>query len=838
MSRAELLRQGLRMLRRDWRGGELRLLAAALVIAVGAVTSVGFFVDRVRQGLQRDAAQTMGGDAVVESDRPVDPAWPAEAQRRGLRSARTVAFPSMALGDVPGAAGAPLLVAVKAVSANYPLRGAVRIVDGGAQRDAQGVPASGSAWVEAPVLLSLGEKVGGYLRLGDARLRIAAVIAAEPDRLVQVMGFAPRVLINEQDLPATGLVQPASRVTYRWLIAGDRAAVRALVASLSPRLARGQHLETLDDGRPEMQKTLARADQYLGLVALMTVLVAAVAVGGVARRFCARHLDDCALMRCLGLAQRQILELFAWEFAALGTLASLAGVAAGLGLHLVLLRLFARLLQGDVPLPSAYPALQGLACGLLLLLGFALPPLEQLRRVPPLRVLRRDVGPPGRRVVLAYVAGAAAFAALLLWTAGDARLGAIVGAGFVGCVAAFALAARGLLALLASARRGAVRLAAVGVPWRFALAGVQRRPGASVAQLVALALGLTALLVLAVARTDLVDEWRGQAPPDAPNRFLINIEPDQVEAVRAQLLAAGVAEPRLEPMVRGRLVAIDGRRVGPETYDDERARALVDREFNLSYRADAPAHNKIVQGRWFAPGADELSIEEGIARRLRIRLGQRLRFDVAGEPVEATVTSVRRVNWDSMRVNFFVIMDPSLLRGAPQSFITSFHLAQRLAALPAELVRRFPNLTVIDTDQVLEQVRSLLDRIIAAAQFLFVFALAAGILVLSTALAASHDERVREAALLRALGATRRQLGRAQTAEMVLMGSLAGLLAAAGAAAIAWALARYAFDFDFTPRWWTLVAGVAGGNLAALLGSRARMRRILAAPPMASLRES
>lgn len=836
MTRLSLVSQSLRMLRRDWRSGELRLLALALVIAVAAITSVGFFVDRLRGGLQRDAAQYMGGDAVLDADHPIADRWDQEAQARGLHTARSLAFPSMAMADAGTDHDASLLVAVKAVSSAYPLRGSLEILDGGQAHAVSGGPPAGTAWVDAALLGALGVAVGDNLRLGNSRLRIAAVLASEPDRATQVMGFAPRLLMNSADLDATGLVRPASRITYRWMMAGDPAAVRAMVAQIKPRLERGQHLETLDDGRPEMQRTLMRADRFLGLVALLTTLIAAVAVNSASRRFVARRLDSCALMRCLGLTQSRIAALFAGEYLVVGMAASLGGVLAGLGLHLVLLRTLASLLPGSIPAPSALPAVQGLLCGLVLLLGFGLPPLEQLRRVSPVRVLRRDVGDPSMRMIVAYGAGAAGFAVLLAWAAGDPRTGGIVGAGFLACIGIFALAARGLLTALQGLRRGSVPLA--GVAWRFALAAMQRRPGATVAQLVALAIGLMALLLLALVRTDLIDQWRGQAPADAPNRFVINIQPEQADAVRARLRAAQVADANLEPMIRGRLIEIDGHRIGPETYDDERARALVDREFNLSYRPDAPAHNTIVQGRWYAAGAPELSIEEGLAQRLHIGLGQRLRFDVAGQSVEATVTSVRKVNWDSMRVNFFVIMDPALLRDAPQSLITSFYLPPAQAGLTGALVREFPNLTVINIDQVLGQVRAMLDQVIAAAQFLFAFALAAGVLVLYTALAASQDERVREAALLRALGASRRQLSTAQAAEMVLVGALAGILAAAGAAAVGWALAHYVFEFTFVPRPWLAAAGVLGGVGAAWLGGWSGMRRVLATPPMTSLREA
>ncbi len=824
------------MLPRDWRSGDLRLLALALLIAVTAISSVGFFVDRLRQALHADAAQYLGGDVVLEADHAVAARWEAQASRLGLRSAQSLAFPSMAMADGP--ADASVLVAVKAVTPGYPLRGLLQVRAGTASRTVVGGPAAGTAWVDAPLLAALGLDVGDRIRLGKARLRIAAVLTAEPDRSLQVLGFAPRVLIASSDLPATDLLQPASRVTYRWMVAGERHAVDALVAAIRPQLARGERLETLEEGRPEMQRTLARADRFLGLVALLTALIAAVAVNNAARRYAARRLDSCALMRCLGLTQGQIARLFATEFALVGILAGMAGVLAGLGLHVVLLRSLAGLLPDPVPPPGMLPALQGLALGLVLLLGFALPPLEQLRRVPPLRVLRRDVGDPTVRTVLSYGLGAAGFALLLIWVAADLRLGAIVGAGFLGCIGLFALVARGLLRGLQGARRRAAGAAGAGAAWRLALAALQRRPGASVAQAVTLAVGLMALLLLALVRTDLIDQWRGQAPRTAPNRFIINIQPDQAPALRARLAQAGIADVTLEPMIRGRLVSIDGRAVEPASYADERTRALVEREFNLSYRDDAPAHNTIVAGAWFGADSAEVSLEEGIAQRLGVVPGQRLVFDVAGQPVEARLTSIRRVNWDSMRVNFFAILSPALLRDAPQSLITSFHLQPEQSGLVSTLVREFPNLTIIDIDQLLGQVRAMLDQVIAAAQFLFAFALAAGVLVLVTALAATQDERVREAALLRALGATRRRLARAQSAELALIGALAGLLAAAGAVAVAAALAHFVFEFTFRPQPWVLLAGLGGGIAAAWLGGRSGMQRILATPPMSSLREA
>jgi putative ABC transport system permease protein len=583
-----------------------------------------------------------------------------------------------------------------------------------------------------------------------------------------------------------------------------------------------------------MQRTIERAQRFLALVALLAAMIAAVAVAAGARRFSLRHLDSCAMMRCLGLAQVDIFRLFALEFLIVGLGACVVGVAAGYGFHFGLLAMLGSLINTTLPQPSLLPAAQGFACGLVLLLGFALPPLAQLRQVPPLRVLRKDIGLPTGRAAFGYLVGLVGFFALLLWSSDDLKIGSLTAGGFAVGLVVFALVAWLALLLLRPLRAMTGKL---GISWRFALAAVQRRPAATIVQLVSLAVGLMALLLLTVTRTDLVNAWRSSAPPDAPNRFVVNIQPDQVEPLGERLRAAGVDAP-INPMVRGRLVEVNGRKVGPENYTGDRAQRLVDREFNLSYAANAPTHNRITAGRWFRDGSDEISIEVGIADTLGLKLGDAMTFEIAGQRVTGRITSLRKVNWDSMRANFFVIMPPSLLADKPASFITAFHLPAARAGVAGDLLREFPNLTVIDTTAVFRQVQAVIDQVVAAVEFLFVFTLAAGVLVLYAALASSRDERVREAALLRALGASRQQLSRAQVAEMICVGGLAGLLAAVGASAIGWALARYAFEFDYVVSPWVFVSGIGGGALAALVGGWFGLRGVLKTPPLATLREA
>ncbi|MGH6623946.1 MAG: ABC transporter permease, partial [Burkholderiaceae bacterium] len=540
MNLAQLFQQGLRMSARDWRAGELRLLAVALVIAVAAVTSVGFLVDRIRLGLERDASQLLGADLVLISDTPIATALQERAVAAKLQTASTVTFPSMAMNASD--ADATALAAVKAVSTDYPLRGSLQVSGAVDQREAptRAVPAPGTVWVDTQLLQSLRAQPGDQLSLGEKSFSIDRLIVIEPDRGAQFLSFAPRVMLNLDDLAATRLITNGSRVTYRLLVAGEPGAVRAFRTTIEPQLQRGQRIETLEGGRPEMQRTIERAERFLALVALLAAMIAAVAVAAAARRFSLRHLDSCAMMRCLGLGQADIFWLFAIEFLVVGVAACLVGIALGYAAHFALLDVLGPLIRTSLPQPSWLSAGQGFAIGIVLLLGFALPPLAQLRRVPPLRVLRKDVGLPTARVALGYALGLTGFFALLLWSSNDLKIGSLTAGGFAVGLAVFALVAWLVLQLLAPLRAMTGRL---GISWRFAIAAVQRRPIATIVQLVSLAVGLMALLLLTVTRTDLVSAWRKAAPPDAPNRFVINIQPDQLKAVEARLAAARVEAP-------------------------------------------------------------------------------------------------------------------------------------------------------------------------------------------------------------------------------------------------------------------------------------------------------
>jgi len=826
---------------RDFRAGELRLLLVAVMLAVAALSAVGFFADRLNAGLARDARQLLGGDAIVASDQPAPADIAERARSLGLLVAQTATFPSM--GRAPDdKGGASRLVAVKSVPDAYPLRGRLTLSDtsGGPQRTVAGAPQPGTVWVDAGVLDALQLKAGDTLLLGDASLRIASVIVIEPDRGAGFISFAPRVMLNEADLAATGLVQPASRVTYRLAVAappGRDAALREFVgwtdAQVKSRQLRGLRVESLETGRPEMRQTLDRAQKFLNLVALLAALLAAVAVGIAARDFADRHLDDCAMLRVLGQPQRAIALQYLLEFGIVGVLASVAGVLLGFAVHYVFVWLLAGLVDAALPAASAWPALFGIGVGFTLLMGFGLPPVLQLAQVPPLRVIRRDVGALKPASIAVLAAGAIGFAALLLAVSSDLTLGLIAVGGFAGAIAVFALLSWIAVQLL----RRAVPESRAPRWLVLATRQIAARPAFAVLQVSALSVGLLALVLLVLLRTDLISSWRAATPPDAPNRFVINIQPEQGEAFQARLKAAGVARYDWFPMIRGRLVAVNGKPTTTDDLQDERAKRLLDREFNLSHDAALPQHNTVTAGRWTPNEANGLSVEEGLAETLHLKLGDTLRFDVAGILAEGRITSLRKVDWGSMRANFFVMFPTAQMPDLPATYLTAFR-APATPGFDNALSREFPNITAVDVSASLGQVQRVLDQVIRAVEFLFGFTLAAGLVVLFAAVTATREARAREFAVMRALGASARLLGQVQRAELLGVGALAGFLASVAAIAVGWALAKYVFQFSWNASPWVPLGGALAGALLALAAGWWGLREVVSRPVVETLRRA
>lgn len=827
----------IRMTLRDWRAGEWRFLLVAMTVAVAALSSVSFFIDRMHASLRGEAAVLLGADMVVVSDRVFDRVWYDEAARCGLSSAQTRQFPTMAL-PAGNDDAVPRLVSLKAVSEGYPLRGALRLAEetDGKAFEAEGIPEDGTVWVDPALQAEHGFGIGDSIQLGDGRYRVARIIVLEPDRGISWASLAPRVMMSFPDLEKTGLVQPASRVSFRLLLSGAPDGIERFRQWAEERIVtdnlRGIRIETVENNRPEMKTTLNRARQFLALVGLLSAVLAAVAIAMGARRFVKRHMDTCAILRCLGMTAKQIVLVYLTGFFLIGLAGCLIGVVAGYGGHLVLAAILRTVLPQQMATASWLTMAKCLFIGMSLLLGFSLPPICSLQWVPVIRVIRRDADGAAMSGAWTYIPGIAVFASLLCWLTGEWRMGLWMLCGFLAAAAVMALlgwcAIRGLALARTRMQQGSLR---------FCLSALERRPATTVVQIVALSIGLMAMLLLTVVRNDLIGAWQKALPPDTPNHFAVNILPDQKEAVRDRLVQAGVTPPVLYPMIRGRLVSVNGKAVSSRDYDDDRAKRLVDREFNLSCMTELPPQNRIVEGRWFGNRRTEASLEERLAKTLGITTGDRLVFDVTGMPVEVTVTSLRKLDWSSARVNFFVIMHPEDMQDMPATWITSFHADAEQKTAVDKMVQEFPNLTVVDIGYIVSQVKIMLDRIALAVEFLFLFTLASGVLVLHAALVGTQEERMHEASILRTLGATCKELQRMQRIELVFIGVMSGLLASTGASFAGWVLAvRFLeFEWTFNPLVW--VYGAAGGIICACAGGWPGLRKVLNTPPVQSLRQ-
>ena len=831
LSMKNLLAMSRRMLWRDWRGGELRILAIALVIAVTSVTSVGFFIDRVQQGMDQQASELIAADLVVSSASPVAGERSVRAKTLGLEIAETTSFRSVII-----AGDQPKLVEAKAVSRNYPLRGTLSVSDTlfGEEYRVETVPAAGEAWAEPKLFQELGLSPGDRVTLGEVTLTLTQILTYEPDRGGDFFSVAPRLLFNIEDLAATGLVQTGSLVRYHLLLAGELASIRDYADWLEREPREGERLLTVEGGRPELRNALERARSFLGLAALVSVLLAGVAVATAARRFSQRHLDTSAIMRSMGATQNRISLLFLLEMLWLALLASTLGSLLGYLTQIVIAQIMDQLLIATLPQPSLKPLLMGYVTGIILLLGFAMPPLLALKRVPPLRVLRKDIAGTGASSWFFTLGVLVTMGVLLYWQTQDPELVVYMLSGIVLTLLLLAACARLLVAVLNTIR------GSVGVAWRFGLANIARRPSGSVMQIVAFGLGIMVLLLLSTVRNDLLDDWQRSLPEDAPNHFLINIQSDQVEGINNFFAGQGV-ETRIYPMVRARLTKINGRAVTTDDYDSERAKHLLTREFNLSWSEALPAASHVIEGQWWSSGQNGqplLSLEEGIGKSLRIGMHDSVTFDINGTEVPLRVTNLRKVDWDSFNVNFFTVLPPGLLDQYPASWVTSIYLDREQKGELGELVKAFPNVTIIDVGALMTRVRTIMDRVSLAVEFIFLFTLMAGVAVLLAAIQSTQDERRYESAILRTLGAQRGTLMRGLVAEFVTLGALAGLLAGVAATSLAWLFAEQVFKFDYSFNPWIPLVGIIAGILIVGVSGVLGTRKVLRQPPLLTLRRA
>ena len=820
----------LRSLRRDFSSGELRVLALALVVAVASVTAVGFFTDRIGRAMERQAADVLAGDLRVRAGVRLPEALLAEAATRDLQTARTITFPTVALTEDEDSH----LVAVKAVTQAYPLRGTLGLatLDGGSNAENLQTPAPGSVWVDQQLRSSLQLEQGQTLMLGSRGFTVERVITFEPDRGQNIFEMAPRVMINFGDLESSGLLGEGSRARYALLLAGEPGELKSMRDWIDDNHAEDVNVQSVKDGSRQVQRALERADTFLGLAAVVTVLLASAAIALAVRQFALRQADASAVMRTLGASRNEVVVWLALRLTMVALLASIAGIVIGWFAQLVLADLLREWFRLALPEPGLKAPLIGLLTAFVTLAGFGLLPIIRAGRIPVMRVLQRDYSGLSPSVWLAVLAGLAAASVVVYLQAGNLRMTGIVVGGVIVMLGIFALFGRLIIQLV---RRVA------GRRWRLSVAGLQRRAGSSVVQLSAFALGIMALLLISIVRVDVLKAWEQDLPEDAPNVFAVNIQPPQVEPLSERLLADGVEVSGFYPLVRARLTEHNGESLLRDRSEDAHQQRHARFEYNLTWTDQLPAANTLVEGEWWSSDDSSeplLSLEHEWAEHLGYKIGDTLTFKVAGQEVTGTVHNLREVDWESFQVNFFAVGNDALLSKLPATYVTSFHLKEDFGTATTRWVREFPGMVTLDVGAIVKRVKGLMDRAALAVEYVFLFTLSAGVVVLLAAVQSSQAERIKEAALLRALGASHQQIRTAIITEFAILGGISGFLAAFFATVMAWALSEYVLElpFSFNPWLWIIgiVAGVVGISVAGYLATR----RVMHAPPLVALRHN
>lgn len=817
-------------LKRDWYSGELRLIGVSILIAVACLTSVSFFTDRVRKATEQQATELLAADLVLFSSARIPNEYIKQAVNAGLGYSLNESFRSVVVKN-----DLLELAEVKAVDSGYPIRGDLRTSDElfGEEKVNRSIPVEGTVWMDSRLIQALGVQTGASISLGAIELVVDKVLTYEPDRGGDLFNIAPRLLMNRNDLEATGLILPGSRVQYKLLLGGNSESIkqyREQVKNNSDNI----RIQSIKDARPEIRTALERAEQFLGLAALVSIALAGLAIAMSAQRYAIRHYDNCAIMRCLGLQQKQITQIYLFQLIILALICSLLGCAIGYFAQEVLNKLMVGMTQSNLPAPSLLPVLSGILAGLITVLAFALPQLMRLRKVSPLRVLRRDLTPLPLNNYLIYTIAVIALMLLSPWQSGSIKLTVYTLLGLFVAAIILAISARLMINVVKYV------LPKLKIEARYGLANVSRRANQSVMQIVGIGIGITVMLLLTLVRTDLLEGWQNRLPEETPNYFLINIQPDQVNQVQSFLSNSLKTDTQLYPMIRGRLTHINNDAVDPESYRDPRAKRLAEREFNLSYVETMQADNRLVSGPWW-PEKDNrknyFSVEEGIADTLGIKQGDTLTYLIAGRELKAEVLNLRWVEWDSFNVNFFVVANPNTLKNYPGTFISSFYMPASERGLLAELVKQFPSITIFDVDAVLKQVRAIMEQVVRTVEFVFIFTLLTGLAVLFAALQATHDERTQESALMSALGANRKQIMNGLIAEFLCLGLVTGILSAFAATFIELMLAEFVLKIDImvNPLIWIITPIVSCMLIVAtgLFGTR----KVLYSSPMGVLRK-
>jgi putative ABC transport system permease protein len=820
----------LRTLGREWRSGELGVLLLALTIAVAALTGVGFLVGRIGAAVDLQASEVLAADVRLGSPQPISNRYFDEAAARGIRTTRGINLLSVVFNGEESQ-----LTNVRAVAEGFPLRGKVLVADEPFVPgvEAKGIPGRGEAWPDSKLLVAIGAKLGSQISIGSGTFRVTRVLISRPDQGGSFAELAPSLIMNIEDVPSTELIQPGSRVSYVALFAGARDRVDEFKEWLRTSRQRGERLLDVAQASTQIKNATDRASRFLSLASLVSVLLCSIAVAMSARRYVQRHLDAVALLKTLGATRAFTLSVSILQLLVIALAATVVGSALGFISQEWLIRAIRGLFNAELPQADLKPLFVGFITAVAVLAGFALPPLLQLSRVPTIRVLRRDVGPPSPAVMLAFGPAVFAVAFLIYWVVRDWFLFWVFTAGLVGFLALLAGAGY-VLVSLAGKLRGSV-----GVSWRYGVANLSRRRAESLVQIVAFGTGIMVLLLLGLVRNDLANDWRLSLPTDIPNFFFINIPGDQRDSFMSDLSARGALPSRVMPMIRGRLIAINGTPNDRLRFRREDGEEFAGREQNLTWADELGPDNRVVEGQWWtaeAKGQHLVSIATEFQESMGLRLGDRMTFDVAGETVEATIANFRKVKWDSFQPNFFIVFAPGVIDNTAGTYMTSVHFPSGEARSLASLARKYPSVSIFDIQDLLDRVRSVIDKAVLAVQSVFLFTLFAGLTVMMAAVQASRDERRYESAMLRTLGASRGTVLQGVLAEFVTLGALSGLLASIGAALAGYFVATRVLEmkYSFEPNVW--IVGMVGGALLVSFSGWLATRSVINTPPVTTLR--
>jgi putative ABC transport system permease protein len=818
------------MLWRDKRSGELTILFLALLIAVAGSTAISLFTDRLDRTMTEQTAEFLAADMVISSHAVIPQALLDKAKAMNLAQAKTAEFSSVLMEN-----DELLLAGVKAVSTAYPLRGYLKTstdayVESVIERKG---PEAGTAWVENRVLTALKLTIGDKITVGEKPLVISKLLVYEPDKQGDFYSFSPRLLMNQDDLAATGVIQPGSHVHYFYLFSGEREALIEFKQWVKPQLNLAQRILDVHEDRPEVGSALNRAERYLGLCSIVVIIISGVAIAMATRRYSERHLDATAVLRCLGCRQNDILILYTSQFLLLGLTASLLGCGFGWVMQDMLFKLLRNLLPQNVANPSWLAVFLGVMTGMTVLIGFALPPLLRLKQVSPARVLRRDLSPLPPSAWLVYGLSAALIGVLIWRYTEDLKMTlTLLGAG-AGLLAVLGTLIYFLLVLLGRFFSGS------RLNMRFGLEGLIRHRQAAMSQILAFSITLVAMSLSFIVRNDLLEDWRQQLPEHAPNHFALNIFPDQLAQIHQDFQAEGIQGSRFYPVVRGRLIEINAVPVQKVVSKDSQGESATHRELSLTWSENLPEDNKIVDGQWWNGQQQGLvSVEQKLAESLKIKVGDHLLFIVGGQRLEAAVSNIRSLHWDTMKPNFYMIFSPETLANYPSTYLTSFYLPEHKKNYLNRFVKAYPAVSVLDVDVILKQIKTVVTQLTQAINYLLNFALLAGFTVLFSAIYASLDNRIYESALLRTFGAKRALLRKMHLMEFTLLGLVSGIIAVLMTEGLLYALYTKVIHMEYHPAWiiW-FVLPLSGAFSVGLAGAWG-LRKVAKIPPLRVLRDS